>query len=88
MTRKTAVAISKATIGTQLERDDILKILKGKFKVPQRNLTELTPSMLIEILARKLLKHKYVSLKPGKNAYGNQDLRKSDINVLKEIDII
>lgn len=86
MTRKSAIVIIKSSVpALSLEREDVVRLLKGKFKVSSRSLTDLTPSSLFEILARKLINEKFVSIKEGKDA-SFHDLKKGDIIVHKEID--
>lgn len=87
MTRRSATIIVKSVVPSlHLEREDVVKLLRGKFKVPVRSLTDLTPSMLLEILARKLIKNKFVAIKSGRDPCSS-DLKKGDLNVLKEIDL-
>lgn len=71
-------AIVKGVFGKLLKRDDITHVLKKKFAVQQKMITNLKPTELLNVLARKLVRHNYCKLKgEGKN--------KEDIIVLKEI---
>ena len=71
-------AIVKGVFGHVLNRDDIVNILKKKFSVQPRNLTNLKPTELTSVLARKLVRYDYCRVKEVvKN--------KKDITVLKEI---
>ena len=71
-------AIVKGVFGHVLNRDDIVNILKKKFSVQPRNLTNLKPTELMSVLARKLVRYDYCRVKEGvKN--------KGDITVLKEV---
>ena len=38
------------------------KLLNKKFSVAPRNLTSLTPTQLLEVVSRKLIRHKYVEI--------------------------
>ena len=71
-------AIVKGVFGHVLNRDEIVNILKKKFSVQPRNLTNLKPTELTSVLARKLVRYDYCRVKEVvKN--------KGDITVLKEI---
>lgn len=71
-------AIVKGVFGHILNRDDIVNILKKKFSVQPRNLTNLKPTELTSVLERKLVRYDYCRVKEVvKN--------KGDITVLKEI---
>ena len=71
-------AIVKGVYGHVLNRDDIVNILKKTFSVQPRNLTNLKPTELTSLLARKLVRYDYCRVKEVvKN--------KGDITVLKEI---
>lgn len=70
-------AIVKGVFGKLLKRDDITHVLKKKFAVQQKMITNLKPTELLNVLARKLVRHNYCKLKEGKN--------KEDTIVLKEI---
>ena len=71
-------AIVKGVFGKLLKRDDITHVLKKKFALQQKMITNLRPTELLNVLARKLVRHNYCKLKgEGKN--------KEDIIVLKEI---
>jgi len=72
-------AIVKGVFGRILKRQDIVDILKKKFSVQQRNLTNLKPTELMSVLARKLVRNNYCRVKEVvKNVH-------DDITVLKEI---
>ena len=71
-------AIVKGVFGHILNRDDIVNILKKKFSVQPRNLTNLKPTELTSVLAMKLVRYDYCRVhEVVKN--------KGDITVLKEI---
>lgn len=72
-------AIVKGVFGRILNRHDIVDILKKKFFVQQRNLTNLKPTELMSVLARKLVRNNYCKVKEVvKNIH-------EDVTVLKEI---
>lgn len=72
-------AIVKGFFGGILNRHDIVDILKKKFSVQQRNLTNLKPTELMSVLARKLVRNDYCKVKEVvENVH-------EDITVLKEI---
>ena len=75
-------AIVKKVFGKLLVRDEVIDVLKKKFSVQQKNLTGLTPTVLMSVLAKKLVANKYCKVKEGevKNL-------KEDITVLKEIEL-
>lgn len=81
-TNKSALIVIKCITGRLMGRDEILKLLTGKFKVPNKTLTNLSPSQLAEILARKLIADNYVKIVDGANL---ADLKRSDLMVKKEI---
>lgn len=69
----------KGFFGGILNRHDIVDILKKKFSVQQRNLTNLKPTQLMSVLARKLVRNDYCKVKEVvENVH-------EDITVLKEI---
>lgn len=72
--------VIKAVFGKLLTREKSVDILKSKFEVKKSNLTNLTPSQIMSVLVRKLVRHKYVSLKENVNTPG-------DVTVHKEIAI-
>lgn len=74
--------IVKNVFGRVLKRDEIVDVLKKKFSVAQKNITGLTPTQLMSVLAKKLVKHHYCNVKDGeiKNL-------KEDITVVKEIEL-
>ena len=72
-------AIVKGVFGCILNRHDIVDILKKRFSVQQRNLTNLKPTELMSVLARKLVRNDYCKVKEVvKNVH-------EDITVFKEI---
>ena len=71
-------AIVKGVFGHVLNRDDIVNILKKKFSVQPRNLTNLKPTELTSVLARKLVRYDSCRVKEVVKNNG-------DITVLKEI---
>lgn len=72
--------VIKAVFGKLFTREKSVDILKSKFDVKKSNLTNLTPSQVMSVLVRKLVRHKYVSLKENVNTPG-------DVTVHKEIAI-
>ena len=68
----------KAVFRKVLTREEAVGILKSKFSVKQNNLTNLTPSQVMSVLVKKLVKHKYVTLKENVSSL-------SDVTVHKEI---
>lgn len=57
MTRRSATVITKAVVPSlPLEREDVVKLLRGKFKVPVRSPTDLTPSALLKYLQGSFLR--------------------------------
>lgn len=72
-------AIVKGVFGRILNRHDIVDILKKRFSVQQRSLTNLKPTELMSVLARKLVQNDYCKVKEVvKNIH-------EDITVFKEI---
>jgi len=65
-----------------LARDEVVDVLKKKLSVRQKNLTGPTPTVLISVLAKKLVANNYCKVKKGevKNL-------KEDIAVHKEIEV-
>ena len=49
----------------QLDRDNIVKVLRSRFSVKANTLTTLTVSQLTEIIAKKLLNYQFCSIKKG-----------------------
>lgn len=68
----------KAGFRKVFTREEAVGILKSKFSVKQNNLTNLTPSQVMSVLVKKLVKHKYVTLKENVSSL-------SDVTVHKEI---
>lgn len=68
----------KAVFRKVLTKEEAVGILKSKFSVKQNNLTNLTPSQVMSVLVKKLVKHKYVTLKENLSSL-------SDVTVHKEI---
>lgn len=83
LTKKSAAVVLRFVLGKLPEREGLVKMLRGKFEVPHRSLTALTPSQLMETLARKFISMKYVVINSNAD-YGN--LARTDLKVLKEID--
>lgn len=73
-------------MGKVPERDELMKLLSGKFGVPSRNVTSLTSLQVMEVMARKLINKKYVSLSDHEGMSSGA-LSKADFKVLKEIDL-
>lgn len=80
--KKSAMVIIKAVTGRIPEREELVKMLKDKFKAQSKSLTALTVSQILEVTARKLISLKYVSLKSG---ISSGDIRNTDVTVHKEI---
>ena len=68
----------KAVFRKVLTKEEAVGILKSKFSVKQNNLTNLTPSQVMSVLVKKLVKHKYVTLKENVSSL-------SDVTVHEEI---
>ncbi|KAJ7394811.1 hypothetical protein OS493_000645 [Desmophyllum pertusum] len=72
--------VIKAIFGKLLTREETVGILKSKFMVKNTNLTPLTPSQLMQVLVKKLVRNNYVTLKGSLSS-----LQKSNVTVHKEI---
>ena len=83
-TLKSYQMIIKAVFGENLNRENIVKMLKNKFSVKHNSLTSLTVSQLMEVIAKKLLSHNYCHIGLGVNP-GN--MKVDDIIVYKEISL-
>ena len=70
--------VIKVVFGEVLTRDEAVGIVKSKFSVKQNNLTNLTLSQVMSVLVKKLVKHKYVTLKENVSSL-------SDVTVDREI---
>lgn len=82
---KACQVIFKAVFGkAQVDREDVVKVLKKKFTVKQDRLTLLTMTQLMEVLAKKLVNQRYCSIKDGPET-NITNLRMEDITVHKEI---
>ena len=68
----------------QVDREDVVKILKKKFGVRHDSLTSLTMTQLMEVTAKKLVNNKYCSIKGGPET-NMTSLTLQDITVHKEI---
>ena len=64
MSKKSAMVIIKA-VTEKIPDRELVKLLKGRFRVTQKSLTTLSVTQLLEVTARKLIKFKYVSVKLG-----------------------
>lgn len=73
--------IVKAVFGENLNRDNIVKVLKNNLSVKHNSLTSLTVTQLTEVIAKKLLNHKYCQI----SLEVNPSNMKMDIIVYKEI---
>lgn len=49
------MVIIKAVTGRILEWEELVKMLKDKFKAQSKNLTALTATQILEVTARKLI---------------------------------
>jgi hypothetical protein len=81
---KASLLICKAILGCQPSRDDVVKTLKKKFNTKQDQLTQLTMSQLLEVMAKKFVNNKYCTINDGVKL---SNLRKENIVVHKEISI-
>ena len=81
---KTNQIIIKAVFGRVLSRDDAASVLKKKFSVQPKNLTTLSPTQLLGVLAKKLVNKQYCTISKMENI---NSLKMSDLSVLKEIEI-
>lgn len=84
LTLKSSQMIIKAVFGENLNRENIMKILKNKFSVKHHSLTSLTVTQLMEVIAKKLLNHKYCHISLGVNP---SNMKMDDIIVYKEISL-
>jgi len=83
-TLKSYQMIVKAVFAEILDRENIVKVLKKRFSVKQHSLTNLTVSQLMEVMAKKLLSHKYCHVGLGVNP---SNMKVDDIIVYKEISL-
>lgn len=65
MSKKSAMVIIKAVTEKIPDIEELVELLKGRFKVTQKSSTTLSVTQLLEVTARKLIKFKYVSVKLG-----------------------
>ena len=68
--------VIKAVFGNLLTREKSVDILKSKFDVKQSNLTNLTPSQVMSVLVKQLVRHNYVTLKENASSLGNVTVHK------------
>lgn len=73
--------IVKGVFSRILTRDEIVDVLRKKFSTPKKNLTGLKPSDLMAVLAKKLTRNEYCSLKVNHAEVKS----KEDLTILKEI---
>lgn len=76
--------IVKSVFREQLDRDNIVKVLRSRFSVKANTLTTLTVSQLTEIVAKKLLNYQFCSIKKGASL---RNMKMQDIIVHKEISL-
>lgn len=76
--------VVKRVFGKSLDRSEVVEVLKKKFQVPAKHLTELTVSEMLSVLARKLVKLGYVALK---NNCEPSSAQSKDVIIMKEIQI-
>lgn len=76
--------IVKAVFSENLSRENMVKVLKNKFSVKHHSLTSLTVTQLMEVIAKKLLNHKYCDINLGVNP---SNMKMVDIIVYKEISL-
>lgn len=81
---RASTLLIKAVFGMQPDRGQLVKVLKSKFGVQQKHLSSLTHTNVMEVMAKKLIKHNYVAI--GKDVQVNS-LKKGSFNVTKEIAI-
>ena len=81
---KTNQIIVKAVFGRVLSRDDAASVLKKKFSVQPKNLTTLSPTQLLGVLAKKLVNKQYCTISKMENV---NCLKTSDLSVFQEIEI-
>ena len=81
---KTNHTIIKAVFGRVLSRDDAASVLKKKFSVRPKNVTTVSPTQLLGVLAKKLVNKQYCTISKMENI---NSLKMSDLSVLKEIEI-
>ena len=84
LTLKSSQMIIKAVFSENLNRENILKVLKNRFSVKQNSLTSLSVAQLMEVLAKKLLNNNYCNIRQGVNT---SNMRMDDITVYKEISL-
>ena len=73
--------IVKGVFSRVLNREEMIDVLKKKFSVKQKNLTELKPSELMSVLAKKLTQNEYCRLNVKYGEVKNKD----DITIVREI---
>lgn len=76
--------IVKSVFREQLDRDNIVKVLRSRFSVKANTLTTLTVTQLTEIVAKKLLNYQFCSIKKGASL---SNMKMQDIIVHKEISL-
>ena len=76
--------IVKSVFREQLNRDNIVKVLRSRFSVKANTLTTLTVSQLTEIVAKKLLNYQFCSIMKGASL---SNMKMQDIIVHKEISL-
>ena len=74
--------IVKSVFREQLDRDNIVKVLRSRFSVKANTLTTLTVSKLTEVIAKKLLNYQFCSIKKGGSS---SNMKMQDVIVHKEI---
>ena len=84
LSNKSSKAIVKSVCEKILSRDECVKLLTSKFSVQARNITSLRPSQLLQVVSKKLVRGKYVTLA---EAAGTSELKKDNIKVNKEIEL-
>ncbi len=76
--------IVKSVCGKVLTREESINLLKNKFSVTTRNVSSLTPSQLLEVVSKKLIRNKYVEIP---DSVDHSQLQMSAIKVRKEIEM-
>ena len=84
MTPKVCKVVVKSVCGKILSSEEILKLLRRRFLVTARHLASLTPSQLLEVAAKKLLRGKYCVIPEGTNT---SQLTATMIKVNTEIEL-
>ena len=77
--------VIRVVFGEVLTRGEAVRIVKPKFSVKQNNLTNLTPSQMMSVLVKKLVKHKYVTLKENVSSLSDVTVHKKNSCLKKTV---